>query len=88
MSLRCCQIIEYCFVYSGQIQKELQACEKLRRERRELFDRKTTRYLNTINQLTKDKNIRVKINAHMEALAKKSKENVSDVQAVLRKYQT
>ena len=88
MSLRCCQIIEYFFAYSGQIQKELQACEKLRRERRELFDRKTTKYLNTINQLTKDKNIRVKINAHMEALAKKSKENVSDVQAVLRKYQT
>ena len=44
--------------------------------------------MNILTQLTQEKGIRIKINSHMERLVNRSKENVSEVQAALRKYQT
>jgi hypothetical protein len=56
------------------------------KESKELFNRKTNRYLNAVNQLLKDKNIRIKITPHMEKLADHSKDNTDDVKKALAKY--
>ena len=49
---------------------------------------KTKKFVDCLNHLTKDKNIRIKINKHLEILVDKSRECVDETAAALLKYQT
>lgn len=44
--------------------------------------------MNVLNQLTQDKHLQVKITPHFERLVSRSRENVTDLLVVLRKYRT
>jgi len=60
----------------------------LRKERRELFEKRTNKYLNTLQQLLQDKNIRIKITSHLEKIVVRARDNVQEVQTALRRYKT
>jgi hypothetical protein len=53
-----------------------------------LFAQKTKKFMDCLAHLTKDKNIRIKINKHMEHLADRSRECVDETATALLKYQT
>lgn len=65
----------------------MRECEKLRRERRELFERKASNFHEAVASLSRNKSIRIKVDAHLEKLATKSTETVQFVLEALANFQ-
>jgi len=69
------------------VEKKVRECEKLRKERRDLFEKKAGGFAESLASLSKNKNIRIKVDVQIEKLITLSGEAVHFVLEALSKFE-
>lgn len=69
------------------MEKKVRECEKLRKERRDLFEKKAGGFAESLASLSKNKNIRIKVDVQIEKLITRSGEAVHFVLEALSKFE-